>query len=523
MVTLQTALMAIALAAPPEGETVLLDFYADWCGPCQQMDPLVRKLDVAGYPIRRVNFDQQRSLAARYGVDRLPTFVMVVGGRVVDRVVGATSYARLEQMCRLAQTTNATPASVVPAASEASSRGAQIAIPPVPSQPSLFTQAPSPNDTAETSRATGPQGWRLPAQSLGSCDGGAPKDSHLIAATVRLRIEDADGNSCGSGTIIDTRHDEALILTCGHLFRDSKGKGRILVDTFGHCPAEGIPGRLISYSLDRDVALVSIRIGGPTASAKVAPPGYKLARGDRVVNVGCSSGGAPTARHSSINAIDKFTGPSNLTVAGLPVQGRSGGGLFSAEGLLIGVCFAANPTDNEGLYAALDSIHTELDRANLSYVYRPDNQVRPAGAAALVAVEPPSMPRRMPEPAEIVQLTDAPSSRGNLAAIPAPTPTGPALTDEESDALEEIRSRASEGAEVICVIRSRRDPQARSEIIILEKASDEFLRQLASAAKKLASGEPSEAGGPSADRPPAPQADRRGGGHPILEWSASGR
>ena len=44
-----------------------------------------------------------------------------------------------------------------------------------------------------------------------------------LASSVRLKIEDADGNSVGSGTIIDARAGEALVLTCGHIFRESQG------------------------------------------------------------------------------------------------------------------------------------------------------------------------------------------------------------------------------------------------------------------------------------------------------------
>ncbi len=100
-----------------------------------------------------------------------------------------------------------------------------------------------------------------------------------------MRVEDPDGRSCGSGTIIDSRGDEALVLTCGHLFRDSQGKGRITVDLFGSGEPQQVAGRLVSFDLTRDVGLVAIRTPGPVAVARLAPPEYqrqtRAARGER--------------------------------------------------------------------------------------------------------------------------------------------------------------------------------------------------------------------------------------------------
>jgi len=80
------------------GDAILYDFQAEWCGPCKRMDPLVQSLINRGYPIKQVDVDQNRSLAARYGVNGIPCFVLVVDGQEVDRVVGMVPLSRLERM-----------------------------------------------------------------------------------------------------------------------------------------------------------------------------------------------------------------------------------------------------------------------------------------------------------------------------------------------------------------------------------------------------------------------------------------
>ena len=112
MVCLQAALAAIAISGL--GQPVLLDFYADWCAPCRAMNPTVEALIAAGYPVQRVNLDQNRALAAKYGVRSIPCFVMVADGQVVDRVVGGTTYSRLERMCKAGSSSLPPPAPAAP-------------------------------------------------------------------------------------------------------------------------------------------------------------------------------------------------------------------------------------------------------------------------------------------------------------------------------------------------------------------------------------------------------------------------
>ena len=65
--------------------------YADWCGPCKVLTPLLEKLEKAyGGRVRlvRVNVDKERSLAARYNVVSIPTVLFVRGGKVMSTIVG---------------------------------------------------------------------------------------------------------------------------------------------------------------------------------------------------------------------------------------------------------------------------------------------------------------------------------------------------------------------------------------------------------------------------------------------------
>jgi hypothetical protein len=292
-----------------------------------------------------------------------------------------------------------------------------------------------------------------------------------LAATVRLKIDDPDGHSFGSGTIIDVRNGEALILTCAHVFRDSKGKGRVSVDLFGPGAPRGLEGKVVGYDLDRDTGLVSIRTSAAIEPIRVAGAERMIRAGDPVVTVGCSNGNDPTVIHSRIAGLNKFSGPANLQVQGQPVTGRSGGGLFTADGWLIGVCNAADPTDNEGLYAAVASIHAQLDRFELAWVYNP-NEEAPMESISPTEDTVPLLASTMPG----VGASDL--SAVETSAPAARSDSGPAaLSGAEQAALLEIQ-RNDLSSEVICIVRAK-DPSSKSEIFVLDKPSTGFLNQLA--------------------------------------------
>jgi thiol-disulfide isomerase/thioredoxin len=457
MVSMQIAALVVALSGV--GETVLLDFHASWCAPCRSMEGTIAEIERAGYPVRKVNIDRQRDLAAQYHVESIPCYVLLVDGKEAGRLNGAVRRAELLDLYAKGGVRNG------PGGTE--NARAQSPDPPPQNVPLPREMDPNPLMTSR-----GADSRSADQRALAARPAAAPAASlqDLLEASVRLTIRDPQGTSYGSGTLIDSQGGEALVLTCGHIFRDSQGKGQISVDLFSSQAPRNVPGRLVGYDLKNDVGLVSIRPGVPVHVAPVAPPGQSIVRGDKVISVGCNNGGQATALESKITAIIKFLGPPNLQVAGLPVQGRSGGGLFSADGLVIGVCNAADPADDEGLYAALAAIHSQLDQAGLSAVY----QGRSAQAEPPLAGVP-AMPARMPEP----KFASRGSARG-----PSPVQTasqaGPAggLSDAERAALAEMRQRG-DSAEVICIVRSLSDPQAKSEVIMLDRASSAFLKQLA--------------------------------------------
>ena len=72
-------------------KTVLLDFYADWCGPCRMVSPIVDEIaeENPQYLVGKINVDEEPDLAGRFGVMSIPTLVVLKNGEVVNRSMGA--------------------------------------------------------------------------------------------------------------------------------------------------------------------------------------------------------------------------------------------------------------------------------------------------------------------------------------------------------------------------------------------------------------------------------------------------
>lgn len=436
MVTLNALALVVALSGA--GETVLLDFTSPSCGPCQTMEPTIGRLTRDGYPVQKIDVSQRPEIAAQFQVTGVPCFVMLANGKEVDRVVGACSHARLLEMYAAAQpSSNA-------------------------SQPIIQRADPS----SEIVRAQSPDSQVVPISptTTNSVD---PR-RNAFEATIRLRIEDAGGHSVGTGTIVDTHGQEMLAITCGHIFRDSAGQGRVLVDLFPNGQLRTVEGTLISYDLTRDVGLVSFVPGYAAAPVRIAPAGHRFARGDAVFSVGCDNGAEPTVRESRITSIDRYLGPPNIEATGEPAQGRSGGGLFSSDGFLIGICNHGDPKDDEGIYASLPTIHWELDRVGQRRLYQPN-----AEAIAMQGLSPSRIePRRLDASPDATEQAVSPVALAS-AQLQDISATDLGRTAPGHNAV------APGDTEVICIVRSRGNPQSEERVYVLDQPSSDLLDRLA--------------------------------------------
>ena len=72
-------------------QPVLVDFYADWCGPCKMMGPVVEEIagEEAGVKVCKINIDEEMGLAQRFGVMSIPTFIAFKNGEIAGRQIGA--------------------------------------------------------------------------------------------------------------------------------------------------------------------------------------------------------------------------------------------------------------------------------------------------------------------------------------------------------------------------------------------------------------------------------------------------
>jgi thiol-disulfide isomerase/thioredoxin len=437
----------------PASDPVLLDFHADWCGPCHKMRPAVEQMIRKGYPVKSVDFDKDRDLVERYGVDRVPTFIVVDGsGQELHRTSGLQPATVLERFY-LAAKAKAQP----PSQSNAHAG-------PREESPSGAGDDDEPPDRRRQlrrgDRNDRPEQEPEPAEPVFT-------NPHPAETVVRIRILGPHSVGFGSGTIVHSTPRESLILTCAHIFKiEGRTKQpppgqfprQIMIDLFdgqlrGTRPAmvhflESVEGEAIDYDFVRDVGLIRIRPGRRLPASRVVPAHWEPKNKPlpmKMLTLGCSEGNDATAWFTKIlnprmKGLSGRPAYEAIECQTAPKQGRSGGGLFTTDYYLAGVCNFAEPRGNVGLYATPRSIYSLLDRNKLTALYAPvtrgsgtmvaDGRApSPSRAAAAPIARSQSPDRDEPEPGRAVDKGDVllphPSLLGIADPVAAPTDRTP--------------------------------------------------------------------------------------------------
>lgn len=359
----------------------LLFFYDE----TTQIDPTsaaaIKTAVESGFRIREIAARRFPRLAERFKVRSFPSLIMLRRDRTHARHDGRFTFGRIREMFARARERRLERREDFREMLAGSfRRPSRSDAPPTspgnnPAYVQTSTNSATANPTSPTSLASSSSPIPKPLDRNGRFPvAHAPTLAEQIAfnATVRLRVVDSGGTSHGTGTIIHSNGNDALVLTCGHIFRESKGRGKIEGDVDFASGMQRISGQLISFDAKaHDVALIAIRTSQPIQAVPLAPPTRRLQLNQPVFTVGCDKANTPTIRRSHYKRVAIYDSVEKYDVYGRPIDGRSGGGLFDEQGRLIGVCNAAAVHVDEGIYSGLRTIYGQLASSHLVQLFSP--------------------------------------------------------------------------------------------------------------------------------------------------------
>jgi thiol-disulfide isomerase/thioredoxin/S1-C subfamily serine protease len=541
--------LATAAAAPND---VLYDFYSTHCGPCQMMMPIVERLHAEGYPVVKINIDERPDLMQRFGIQVVPTFVLIIGGKESSRISGLQEESILRGM--LAQIPRRAPRTEQPtrigrsvpvrlADDETKSKlDFHLHLPPLTSSrpkndmvqiddpssgPSVSSAPPSNSgtllaDSGDVGASKGHNSNAGPDPFAGGGDesvarGAAPRGAAepdvvpdpsvapMLNSSARIRVTDEGGIYFGSGVVIDGTAGNCIVLTCGHILRDVKPESRIEVDLFEGRNFRSFRGTIVKFNLDADVGLLKLQTTSNVPASAVAGAEEKVVRGQPLLSIGCSRGERPMIERLRVTMLNRYEGPDTIECTGVPVKGRSGGGLFTTSGHVVGVCTNADPQEGRGVYAGLKPIHQLLRNAGLEELI-PGASRRPRGRMVDLAAAPaaPATPlpgtadEPSPSPTKLeLELAQLKQSRGKGPASDAAAEETVARPDADQ-ATVAAAAGGTEDAEVICIIRPLHRA-GTSKVVIINRASRKFMNYLTGETK----GQPQPAVGQAETSPDA--------------------
>jgi len=268
-------LPTIHAQSDPSGAPHLYFFTSDGCAPCEVVKPSIAKLAAAGYPT---------TVGRREGM------------------------IRHDELLDWFRTINYRPQAVAnfPKTNLAEAKPAPK---PIGTKVVLGNQKSFDSQTSNSVSLA--DAFRSPTMHQGTTQPTNAAESRAMAATVKIQVEDPEGISYATGTVIHTHKNESLVMTCGHVFRDSEGTGVIQAHYGFDGPTQKSgPGELIFYDADaRDIALIVIKTEGPPLPAvEVASRKTIVSKGDKAFSIGCDNGEDPTIRHTEIKNRASYDG-----------------------------------------------------------------------------------------------------------------------------------------------------------------------------------------------------------------------
>jgi hypothetical protein len=474
------------------GDCIAIEFVSTGCNQCLAMDTATQQALAEGWVVRRVNVQQEPHLAQRWRIHTTPTTLLIRGTREIDRILGPVDYMELSRRMVAASSPDklksgpdmkSSPATAALASNNRSfpspvsevalaSQGVTAPRTNKPSEPPKFVRnqaiepinppaiAPQPINHSGTASFQDPNAVQkaqhlVPVRPNGTSTNdnltngnltngnltngiGSRGIANAASATVRIRIDDPRFESVGTGTIIDSYQGEALVLTCGHLFRDLPPNARITVEMFPGVNEralgreEKFEAQVIDFQASElDIGLLSFHPGREVARVPLIAQQENLREGEPVFSIGCDNGQSPSRRDSRVTKLNRYMGAPNVEVAGAPVQGRSGGGLFNAKGELIGICYAADNELDEGLYSAPAVVYHQLSKLGLQRLYI-GSTLDTIAAAPMADANPSPV---IPASNNMTVIVRDAQGREQQIQIPSPSPKLLQALAEESSSL----------------------------------------------------------------------------------------
>ena len=373
-------MLAADLNGQPLPDVVLLDFTAGYCQPCQQMVPVLQRMEEDNFPVRKIDITENPDTSRQYKVDRIPTLVLLVEGREAQRFVGLTSEDELRQamndaarkldMARRSQGGTATQQQ--PTAFQEDVVAAAENLPDnKEARPGLrgildrmksgLTGSDAGAGAADLERPN------FRAQSPDAPLTPAGEQPPVHPSCVRVRLIDGRTFDSGTGTIVHSTAGQSTIVTCAHVFKEVSDNAAIIVDVFKDGQVLKYPAKLLGGDHNSDVAFLSIQNTTQLPTSPLASL-LDLKADESVFSLGCNNGDLPTRLNMNVIQVNRFKGPENIVCTEDPIQGRSGGGLFNSAGQLIGVCSGAFRKTKEGLYTGVSPVRALAAQLKLSYL-----------------------------------------------------------------------------------------------------------------------------------------------------------